>query len=245
MTYPGTSPAGEPATKRPGPHLALCIALIVVGAGLGITGLAVGVAKVVHNFTGTVYTAPATVHRQLGSGTYEVFAETDDASAFDPFGAVLRAADVQVTSASGQSIPTTDRIGTDEHLDRGSANYDGVVDFTIHTAGDYTIKVAGHRGERFFVSRTFGDLAKHAAIWFVLMGIGILVGIAGIVLLIVGIVRRRNVSRPPVTAYAGYPGMGQGMAQALPPPGWYPNPDLPGTTRWWDGAQWTDQTHPS
>jgi hypothetical protein len=241
MTYPATTPTSEPAAKAPGPHLALCIALIVLGAAVGITGLAVGVAKVVHEFSGTVYTAPDTVQRHLGTGKYEVFEEVADDLNLAPFGDNLTAADVKVTSANGQTVPTTDRTGTSEHITRGSVSYDGVVDFTIHSAGDYSITVSGHRGERFFVSRTFGDLAKHAVIWFVMMGLGILIGFAGVVLLILGIVRRRNARRPPMAAYAGYHGMGHG----LPPPGWYPDPQAPGTTRWWDGMRWSDQTHPS
>jgi hypothetical protein len=119
------------------------------------------------------------------------------------------------------------------------------VEFTISTAGDYDIQVAGPRGETFIVTNSFGDLAKHAAIWFVLMGLGMLIGFVGVVLLIVGIVRRRRARRPPVYGYGpGVPPGGTPVPGA-PAPGWYPDPQLAGTTRWWDGTKWTDQTHPS
>jgi len=29
-----------------------------------------------------------------------------------------------------------------------------------------------------------------------------------------------------------------------PQPGWYPDPQVPGQQRWWDGSGWTDQTAP-
>lgn len=30
-----------------------------------------------------------------------------------------------------------------------------------------------------------------------------------------------------------------------PPPGWYPSPTQPGSTQWWDGAQWTPSYAPT
>jgi hypothetical protein len=232
-------------TKPPGPRLAIAVILIVVGTVLGIGGLAVGISKVVHEFTGTIYTAPQTVHRHLSKGTYEVFAGVQSSDNSTPLvGNGIAPSDVIVTSASGERIPTHGVNGS-ETLGRGSGTYEGDVEFTIPTAGDYDIQVVGSPGGRFIVTNSFGDLAKHAAIWFVLMGLGMLIGFVGVVLLIVGIVRRRRARQPPTYGYgAGVPPGGAPVPGA-PAPGWYPDPQLAGTTRWWDGTRWTDQTHPS
>jgi hypothetical protein len=33
-------------------------------------------------------------------------------------------------------------------------------------------------------------------------------------------------------------------AQAMPPSGWYPDPEQPASLRWWDGTVWTDHRAP-
>jgi hypothetical protein len=241
--------AGENATaKPPGPRLAIALGLIGIGTVLGIGGLAIGISKVVHEFDGQITAAPGPVHQHLSSGTYEVFEAVKASDALGDgsiplVGGGISPADVTVTaSSSGQSTPVAP-VGssTTETLTRGSSRYLGVVKFTVSTSGDYDVRVTGSAGEPFFVANSFGDLAKHAAIWFVLMGIGILIGFVGVVLLIVGIVRRRRARRP---AGYGY-GVGPGAPATAPAPGWYPDPQIAGTTRWWDGTQWTDQTHPA
>lgn len=35
------------------------------------------------------------------------------------------------------------------------------------------------------------------------------------------------------------------MAQPLPIAGWYPDPEIPGHDRWWDGATWTENRRTS
>lgn len=35
-----------------------------------------------------------------------------------------------------------------------------------------------------------------------------------------------------------------GTAVGAMPPGWFPDPTVPGQYRWWDGMRWTDQTSP-
>jgi hypothetical protein len=242
MTYPVDPTTGQ--THKPGPPLAICIVIIVVATAMGVTGLAVGVTKIVHEFSGVVYRTPPPqpIARTLTSGTYELFQGVRDGHSQTPLqpGGI---AGVQVTGPSPVSVF---RTGSTERIGRGGTSYLGIWEFKITSTGQYNIAVTGSPGEPFFISRSFGDLAKHAAGWFILMGAGILLGIVGVVLLIVGVVRRSRARKQAYAYTAGYPAAGYPPAAqqpaGQPPAGWYADPQMPGTMRWWDGTRWTDQT---
>lgn len=239
-----TFDAAATTSKKPGPHLAIAIAVIILGTIMGIGGIAKGVSSVVHDVKGIATSiAPSDIQRHLDSGTWEIYAG-DQSNGLQP-------SDVTVTAADGSVIPVRGPGGTTETLTSGGRSYVGQVQFTISHGGEYEIKVDGPPGTPILVSKSLGDLAKHAAGWFILMAAGILVGIVGVVLLIIGIVRRSRAKRGPMPATGSYPAagyptgayLGTPQPSASPAAGWYPDASIPGTMRWWDGTKWTDQTH--
>jgi hypothetical protein len=225
--------------RRPGPSLALSLVTIGIGVAVGVVGLVETVTPFFRTLIrSTSYPTPATIHAHLSHGTYEIYQLTTvRTSTFSPIrpGTVdIQPDDVTVRSTSGASLTVTPERA-DETISRNRDVYTGAVQFAVPAAGDYVVTVRTDNGPatRVILARSLGSILRSVVAWVVTGAVGGVIFLIGLVLLIVGLVRRRQ--RP--VQYAG--------GGPLPPAGWYPDPSDPSQQRYWDSHQWTDQTYRS
>jgi hypothetical protein len=231
------------APRRPGPGLALSLIVLGVGIAVVVIGAVETAVPFIRTLTrSTSYATPASIQAHLSHGTYEVYELTGDrSSAFTPVqpGSVdIVPSDVTVIPTGGGPRLRVTGEGADETLTLGSNIYTGAVQFAVPSAGDYVVRVTSNQRTRVVLARSLGGLARSVVGWIITAAAGGLLVVIGLILLIVGLVRRR--SRP--VGYAGTAGYA-GAPQGMPPPNWYADPSDPGQQRYWDGRQWTDQTH--
>jgi hypothetical protein len=229
--------ASSDAARLPGPSLRVAISLMLVGAALAIPTFIAGIVPVVRAITNPIqFDAPGPVRVHLGKGTYMVYQDKGASSIGSSFSfddsVTITPADVMVSGVDGTNVEVRDRGTIRETLTRNGDRFVGAVRFTTPASGDYVVSVHETTARPVLIARPFSNVVRSVLGWFALAGVGGLAFGVGVVLLIVGSVRRSRVRK--TFAYATLPPPG------LPPAGWHTDPWDTGRLRYWDGNRWTE-----
>jgi len=169
----------------------------------GIVIAAVGGISIAVPFVRTITTSnkmalPGHARFHLSSGRYLVYervATTSGGGGFtfaDGNPVSIDAAAVRVTGASGTAVAVSQDTGITETITRDGETYEGAVAFTISATGDYDVDIPDVRPGRALVARSLGDAFRRALPWILVAVVGGLIAVAGLVMVIVGSVRRNR-----------------------------------------------------
>ena len=222
----------------------IMLAAVIVGAtSATIVGMSVG-RPLYETLTNDARSTPVDEKLTLREGRYAVFQLTGSQTTRGPVttatgngAATLTAKEVKVTGPDGKAI-TTSVPTFSEQLTRATEVYENTVQFTVPEDGVYRVRVASPKAGtakgdtpasvQVVIAPALGSGFKAVVPWLIAGLASVVAFPVGVIVLIVGAVRRRK--RPGRTPARGVP---------VPDKGWYPAPDTPGRQRYWDGQAWT------
>lgn len=220
--------ASKPAKKPGGAGILwgilLLVASVVVGVA-GVIGIAVaGVNSVSDLLDSPKMTVPGSSSFTLEPGTWVIYEPTGTSRVGSPTTrglTSLRPSDVTVTGPNGNDVPTGIPGGT-QTVTVGSTIYTAAVSFPVDTTGSYRIRIDDVDSGTVLVGKSVFDQFKTIGLWLFAFLFSGLLFLIGLIVLIVGIVRRSSYNRD--QRRRGPPGMAPpGMAPpGMAPPGMAP-----------------------
>ena len=251
------------AIRRPGPKLWLSLVTIMLGIAVAVASVVLIVVNVSHDILGPTYAVPSTISLHLGTGTHIILERTGTQNNFDvrTRNVDLDPSQIDVVGPSGERVPVTYTSGT-ETIARPNGTYVSAVEFHVRRSGNYRLGIRARRPGLVMVQQSIGEVARRSVVWALGIALGALLVLAGLIMLIVGIVRRSKAKQRALAAtYGSTPGLpptypqstvavptGAPSTVAVPgaaptsPPAWHPDPHGQHRLRYWDGSTWTDHT---
>jgi hypothetical protein len=194
----GTTPRRR---RKRGPSLWLSLGLLIGGIGVATPGgIGTGVQFSQSVFTTPSIRTPGVAHQHLKAGRYHIYEQTGTSPNNPngpnfPFGdnatPSLTPEEVAITGPHNEQLKVA-RADDSETVTRTPNVYTSALTFRVTKDDDYDIKITPEATGRALVSRSLRDTAVAAATWIAMTVIGTLMSILGLVLLIIGIIRRRR-----------------------------------------------------
>lgn len=184
-------------------------------------------------FSSPVVQAPVTLVEFYEPETYFVYQAIDGAERISP-------SQIEVRGVDGELPVVTPRYQAS--IDDGDLSMEAVAAFTVTRAGEYSVSLAPGEPTLVRVGPALGAGIGPAVAWGFGIGSGVLLSLVGVTLLAVGLVRRasNSAAEHPQPAHTTRVTASAASGQALPPPGWYPDPIAANSQRYWDGRSWTE-----
>jgi hypothetical protein len=198
---PGRESRNMTAASRhaPGPPLFLAVVVIAAGAIGAAACVGLTIDRFVRMLDGPTVTTPGSFTWSLGHGTWLISQRTGSSGSTGPLSftkdnaPTLVPGEIAVKGPGGEGLPVSQVEG--ETVTKGSTIYTGVAEFSAHVKGDYSVTFSTPGRDVVLLTPSLGQMALNE-LGFVAGGAAsALVALIGGVLLIVGIVRRRNAGR--------------------------------------------------
>ncbi len=206
--------------KEPGPGLWLSLAILTIGFTACCFGGYLAFQSAFELLSIDSFETPGEQTRTLDPGEYEIYLRSGSVSIldfdmqFDDFSGDV--GQITVTDVETGEPVAIEPFRTSEPLGRSSNVYEAVAAFEITSKGRFTVSVNPDGPSRAVFGRSIESSLDRVVPWLILAAVGVVFFILGVVLLVVGMVRRKKHRTRQTTQPVMQPAM-QPATPARPP----------------------------